>query len=113
MSDPDVDVVEFMLTTKLFNDRRDLDPDDLPPAYRAPFWSDATIERPLTADQGAIAEATDVERPWEAISSLMFTDRDEFAGTVDRATTDALGASQALVDAEDDDRYRLDRKSVV
>ncbi|MCU4801996.1 ATP-binding protein [Halobacteria archaeon HArc-gm2] len=83
MSDPDVDVVEFMLTTKLFNDRRDLDPDDLPPAYRAPFWSDATIERPLTADQGAIAEATDVERPWEAISSLMFTDRDEFAGTVE------------------------------
>ncbi|SFS11484.1 ATPase family associated with various cellular activities (AAA) [Halomicrobium zhouii] len=83
MSDPDVDVVEFMLTTQLFNDRRDLDPDDLPPAYRAPFWSDATIERPLTADQGAIAEATDVERPWEAISSLMFTDRDEFAGTVE------------------------------
>ena len=65
MSDPDVDVVEFMLTTKLFNDRRDLDPDDLPPAYRAPFWSDATIERPLTADQGAIASAM---APWSAVS---------------------------------------------
>jgi hypothetical protein len=34
-------------------------------------------------------------------------ERYAFAGTVDRATTDALGASQAIVDAEDDDRYRL------
>ena len=34
-------------------------------------------------------------------------ERYEFTGIVDRATTDALGASQALVDAEDGDRYRL------
>ena len=34
-------------------------------------------------------------------------ERYEFAGVVDRATTDALGASQALVDADDGERYRL------
>lgn len=34
-------------------------------------------------------------------------ERYEFHGVVDRATTDALGASQAILDAEDGDRYRL------
>jgi hypothetical protein len=34
-------------------------------------------------------------------------ERYEFAGTVDRANTDALGATQVIVDADDDERYRL------
>jgi AAA+ superfamily predicted ATPase len=83
MSDPAVDVVEFVLTTQIYNDRRDLEPDDLPPTYRAAFWTDASIDRPLAASANAIAEATDIDRPWEAISSLMFTDRDEFEGTIE------------------------------
>ncbi len=83
MSDPELAVVEFLLTTQIYNDRRDLEPDDLPPSYRAAFWTDASIDRPLDANQEAIAEATGIERPWEAISGLMFTDRDEFSGTVE------------------------------
>ena len=82
MSNPELDVVEFLLTTTIYSDRRDLDPDDLPPAYRAVFWSDGDIERPLSATTTTTREATGVERPWNAVSGLMFTDRDDFSGSI-------------------------------
>src|SRR6056297_3006411 len=82
MSNPELDVVEFLLTTTIYGDRRDLDPDDLPPAYRTVFWSDGDIERPLSATTSTAREATGVERPWNAVSGLMFTDRDDFSGTI-------------------------------
>ncbi|WP_226022370.1 ATP-binding protein [Halomicrobium salinisoli] len=82
MSDPELAVVEFLLTTQVYSERRELDPDDLPPAYRAAFWSDGEIERPLSPTASAATEATGLERPWEAISGLMFTDRDDFSGTL-------------------------------
>jgi AAA+ superfamily predicted ATPase len=82
MSNPELDVVEFLLTTTLYSERRDLDPDDLPPGYRTVFWSDGDIERPLSATTSTAREATGVERPWSAVSGLMFTDRDDFSGTI-------------------------------
>ncbi|MCU4719693.1 ATP-binding protein [Halapricum hydrolyticum] len=82
MSNAARDVIEFLLTTTIYTDNRDLEPDDLPPAYRAVFWSDGTIERPLTPTVETAREATGVERPWDAISGLMFTDHDEFDGSL-------------------------------
>ena len=88
MSNPELDVVEFLLTTTIYSERRDLDPDDLPPAYRTVFWSDGTIERPLSATTTTASEATGVERPWNAISGLMFTDRDDFSGNISFTNTE-------------------------
>ncbi|MFW6017624.1 MAG: ATP-binding protein [Halapricum sp.] len=82
MSDAARDVIEFLLTATTYTDNRDLEPDDLPPAYRAVFWSDGTIERPLTPTVETAREATGVERPWDAISGLMFTDHDDFDGSL-------------------------------
>ncbi|MFB6200421.1 MAG: ATP-binding protein, partial [Halorhabdus sp.] len=83
MSDPERAVVEFVLTAAVYSDRDDLEPDDLPPAYRAAVWEDGTIERPLVPTGETITAATGIERPWDAVSSLMFTDRDEFSGTIE------------------------------
>ncbi|ACV46866.1 MULTISPECIES: ATP-binding protein [Halomicrobium] len=82
MSDPELDIVEFLLTTKIYTEQRDLEPDDLPSGYRAAFWTDGEIERPLTPTSSAATTATGIERPWEAVSGLMFTDRDEFSGAI-------------------------------
>ncbi|WP_158854703.1 ATP-binding protein [Halorhabdus sp. CUG00001] len=83
MSNPERDVVEFVLTAAVYTDQDDLEPDDLPPEYRAVFWEDGTIERPVVATAEAAREATGVERPWAAVSELMFTDRDEFTGEIE------------------------------
>jgi len=112
MSNPELDVVEFLLTTTIYSDRRDLDPDDLPPSYRAVFWSEGDIERPLSATTTTAREATGVERPWNAVSGLMFTDRDDFSGSIsftneemaeewfrDRADTDRIVANPVLAAA--------------
>jgi ATP-dependent 26S proteasome regulatory subunit len=88
MTDPALDVVEFLLTAHEFDSDRSLDENDLTPAHRAPFWADGGIERPLSATTSAAREATDVDRPWEAISDLMFTDRDDFSGTIELAQPD-------------------------
>jgi ATP-dependent 26S proteasome regulatory subunit len=101
MSNPELDVVEFLLTTTLYTERRTLDPDDLPAAYRTVFWSDGTIERPLSATNTTASEATGVERPWEAVSGLMFTDRDDFSGSI--SFTDRDMAEQWFLDRVDAD----------
>ncbi|MEF8882637.1 MAG: ATP-binding protein [Halapricum sp.] len=82
MSNAERDVVEFMLTAMVYTENRDLDADDLPPAYRSVFWSEGAIERPLTPTVGTAREATGIEHPWKAISGLMFTDHDEFDGSL-------------------------------
>jgi len=101
MNDPELAVVEFVLTAGVYSDDRDLEPDDLPPAYRAVFWSDGTIERPLSPTTTTAREATDVERPWEAISGLLFTDRDDFSGTI--TFTDEAMAEEWFLDRVDAD----------
>ncbi|PSP84988.1 AAA family ATPase [Halobacteriales archaeon QS_1_68_17] len=99
MSDPELSVVEFVLTAATYTDDRDRDPDDLPPAYRRAFYSDGAIERPLSATSTGATEATGVERPWDAVSGLMFTERDDFSGTV--SFTDEEMAVQWYLDRTD------------
>jgi len=108
MSDADLEtgsqraVVEFVLTAAVYTEHREFDADDLPPAYRAVFWSDGGIERPLPATVETAAEATGVEDPWGAVSGLMFTDRDSFSG--DLSFTDRDLAEEWFRDRADPDR---------
>ncbi|MFB6309668.1 MAG: ATP-binding protein [Salinirussus sp.] len=82
MSDPELDVVEFVLTALKYTEDESLEADDLPPAIRRAFYDDGRIERPLTPTAEAARTATGVQRPWEAVSGLMFTDRDDFSGEI-------------------------------
>ncbi len=82
MKDPELAVVEFVLTTTVYNETERFGADDLPAAYRSPFWSDGRIERPLSPTVGGAQTATGVDRPWDAVSGLMFTDHDDFSGTL-------------------------------
>ena len=82
MSTPAIDVVEFLLTASVYDEDRSLDEDDLPPRIRRVFWTDGAIERPLSATNSTAREATGVDAPWDAISELMFTERDDFSGSI-------------------------------
>ncbi|MEF8839258.1 MAG: ATP-binding protein [Haloarculaceae archaeon] len=82
MNDPELAVVDFVLTAAVYSEARDLEPDDIPPAYRAVFWDEGRIERPLKATEENAAEATGVEEPWDVVAGLMFTDRDDFSETI-------------------------------
>jgi AAA+ superfamily predicted ATPase len=83
MSSGALDVIEFLLTTHLYDEHQNLDENDLPPEVRQVFWHEGSLERPLRPTVENAREATDLDRPWEAISDLMFTDRDEFSGTLE------------------------------
>jgi len=109
MSDPAFDVVEFVLTADIYNDDERFEPDDLPAAYRQPVWSGGRIERPLATGVEAAREATGVDRPWEAIAELLFTDHEEFSGTLE--LTDREMARQWY--RERADRDRLARNPVL
>ncbi|RQG93287.1 ATP-binding protein [Natrarchaeobius halalkaliphilus] len=119
MSDAALDVVEFLLTTSVYSDDRTLDENDLPPAFRRVFWTggdgeDGTgdetggtgtysgISRPLSATNSTARQATGVDQPWEAVSELMFTERDEFSGTITLAQEEM--AEQWFVERVDEDR---------
>ena len=102
MSDPAIDVVEFLLTAHLYTEDRSLDENDLPPRYRQVFWADGAIERPLTATQETARTATGVERPWDAVSELLFTQREEFSGEL--SLTQPEMAVEWFVDRADSER---------
>ncbi|QLG61266.1 ATP-binding protein [Halorarum salinum] len=110
MSDPAVDVVELLVTARRYTDDRALDADDLPPRYRRVFWSDAPddeggpggVERPLHVTEPNATTATGVERPWEAISDLLFTQRTDFSGELELTQPDM--ATEWLLDRVDDER---------
>jgi len=117
MSSPELDVVEFLLTAAVYTEASDLDERDLPPRYRRVVWSEGEIERPLATTGNTAAAATGVDRPWEAVSGLMFTDRDDFSGTIEltdremaiewftkRATAERLQDNPVLAGAFED-RY--------
>jgi len=95
MTNRALEVVEFLLTAHLYSDNRDLDENDLPPRYRRVFWTEPSeddedddgpnvvgIERPLVVTDSVARKATGVEHPWEAISDLLFTQREEFSGRI-------------------------------
>ncbi|MFW6320876.1 MAG: ATP-binding protein, partial [Halohasta sp.] len=123
MSDPALDVVEFVLTTTLYSDDRSLDENDLPPRFRQVFWTDDSsspdreeshrdsepqppggIERPLRATESVARTATGVDRPWEAVSDLLFTQREEFSGEI--SLTQPEMAIEWYLDRADDERLR-------
>jgi AAA+ superfamily predicted ATPase len=109
MNDPECAVVDFVLTATVYTENKRFEPDDLPPAYREVFYSDGRIERPLSPTVEIAAEATGVEEPWNVISGLMFTDKDDFDGSLkftdhemaenwfrDRVTADDLQRNPVL-----------------
>ena len=96
MSEPALNVVEFLLTARQYTDDEALDENDLPPRFRRVFWTDGSeeeqrdsndeggpaggIKRPLVVTETVARQATGVDRPWDAVSDLIFTDREEFSG---------------------------------
>ena len=123
MSDPALDVVEFVLTTHLYNDDRSLDENDLPPRFRQVFWTENSssdeseagdkstepqppgrIERPLRATESVTRTATGVDRPWEAVSDLLFTQREEFSNEI--SLTQPEMAVDWYLERADDERLR-------
>ncbi len=102
MTDPALDVITFILTVRSFNANQALDEQDLPPEHRRVFWEGGEIERPIAATTEGIRQATGVERPWDAVSGLMFTERDDFTGAIKLADAamaeswffDRVGAEQ-------------------
>jgi len=127
MSDRALEVVEFLLTAHLYTDDRDLDENDLPPRYRRVFWTDPDaddesdddpdsgvvgIERPLVVTESVARKATGVEHPWDAISDLLFTQKEDFSGRLsltqpemaiewflDRAEADRLATNPTIAAA--------------
>jgi AAA+ superfamily predicted ATPase len=104
MSNAAVDVIEFLLTTNVYNEDRSLDENDLPPRYRSVFWSEGGIERPLTVTNESARAATGIERPWDAVSELMFTERDDFSGRI--TLNQPSMAEQWFLDRVDVDRLQ-------
>jgi ATP-dependent 26S proteasome regulatory subunit len=89
MSDRALDVVEFLLTAHIYSENQKLDENDLPPRYRRVFWAESDedgevggVERPLVATEKSTRQATGVDDPWETVSDLMFTQKEEFAGRI-------------------------------
>ncbi len=118
MSDAALDVVEFLLTASVYSDDRRLDENDLPPSYRQVYWTGgaggdesettgdrqrpAGISRPLSVTKTTAREAAGVEQPWAAVSELMFTERDEFSGSITLA--DQGLAEQWYIERADNER---------
>ncbi|MFW5949677.1 MAG: ATP-binding protein, partial [Halolamina sp.] len=102
MNEPAVDVVEFLLTAHTYNEAAELDEDDLPPRFRQVFWSDGSIERPLSVTQDRARTATSVDHPWDAVSDLLFTQRTEFSGEISLTQPDM--ALEWFLDRADDER---------
>jgi ATP-dependent 26S proteasome regulatory subunit len=75
-----LDVVEFLLTARVYDRHPELDENDLPPAYRSALWGDDGVPRPPTVNEESASDATGLDDPWEPVSGLMFTDRDSFSG---------------------------------
>ncbi|WP_330630910.1 ATP-binding protein [Halocatena halophila] len=127
MTGPALDVIELMLTARIYNEEHALDPGDLPPSYRRAFWRTAsgdvddgnsdtdsestdaadrhvpgTIQRPLTVTNTRISEATGISHPWDVVSELLFTQREEFTGKL--SFSDEEMAEQWYLKRTDDER---------
>jgi len=102
MSNDALSVVELLLTARHYTQTRDLDENDLPPRIRSVYWEDGEIDRPLAVTEERAQTATGVDDPWDAVSELMFTDRDGFTGELELTDPD-MAASWFL------DRVEADR----
>ena len=80
MNDSTIAIVELLLTAKHYTELSNLTPDDLPPQIRKAFDTKGEIKRPLSVTENMAKKATGVEHPWDSISDLMFTEKDNFSG---------------------------------
>ena len=104
MNDRALDVVECMLTARLYDRHTNLDENDLPPAIRMVLWSGDGVSRPPRLDEDDVTEATGIDDPWEQISGQMFTDRDTFSGQLD--FTDDEMAIEWFAERADEERIQ-------
>ena len=106
MSERALDVVELLLTAHAYEQTPTLVENDLPPDLRGALWraGEGGLDRPLPVTEGAASDATGIADPWEAVSGLMFTDRDTFSGTI--KLIDAGMAEEWFLERADDDRIR-------
>ena len=79
MNDSTIAIVELLLTAKHYTKLSNLTPDDLPPQIRKAFDKKGEIKRPLSVNENMAKKATGVESPWDSISDLMFTEKDNFS----------------------------------
>lgn len=80
MNDSTVAIVELLLTAKYYTKLSNLTPKDLPPQIKKAFDKKGEINRPLSITENIAKKATGVESPWNSISDLMFTNKDNFSG---------------------------------
>ncbi|AKH98458.1 ATP-binding protein [Halanaeroarchaeum sulfurireducens] len=125
MNERAMDVVECLLTARLYDRHTDLDENDLPPAFRMALWSGDGVSRPPRVDEETVTEATGIDDPWSEISGQMFTERDTFSGQLsftddemaiewfaERADDDRIQANPVLAyHFEDDDRFDVDHEA--
>jgi len=104
MSDGALAVVETLLTARVYERSPALDEGDLPPNVRQALWDGDGLERPIPVDAETASAITGVEEPWEAISGLMFTDRDNFSGRLELIDEDL--AEEWYLDRTDAERLR-------
>ncbi|MFB6132121.1 MAG: ATP-binding protein [Halanaeroarchaeum sp.] len=104
MNDRAMDVVECLLTARLYDRHTNLDENDLPPAIRMALWSGDGVSRPPRPDEDDVTEATGIDDPWGEISGQMFTDRDTFSGQLD--FTDDEMAIEWFAERADDERMQ-------
>jgi AAA+ superfamily predicted ATPase len=103
-SSPELDAVELLLTAHVYGEDRARDADDLPPRYRRAFFEGGSIERPLSVTKSAATTVTGLTDPWEAVSELLFTEHDEFSGTLSLSQPDM--AAEWFAERADADRLR-------
>jgi AAA+ superfamily predicted ATPase len=104
MNDRALEVVECILTARLYDRHTDLDENDLPPAIRMAIWNGDGVSRPPRLDEEDVTEATGIESPWEDISGQMFTERDTFSGQL--SFTDDEMAIEWFAERADDERIQ-------
>ncbi|NUE00953.1 ATP-binding protein [Halorubraceae archaeon YAN] len=111
MSDPALDVVEFVLTAHLYTEQRSLDENDLPPRFRQVFWTESDeegdpggVQRPLKVTDTIARTATGVEQPWKAVSELLFTQQTDFTGEI--SLTQPEMALEWYLNHAEDERLR-------
>jgi len=104
MSNAALSVVELLLTAHVYNENRSLDENDLPPRYRRVFYKDGEVKRPISVTNTTARAATSTDHPWDAISGLLFSERDEFSGSISLAEIDM--AEEWYAERADDERVR-------
>jgi SpoVK/Ycf46/Vps4 family AAA+-type ATPase len=96
-------VVELLLTADAYESDRELDERDLRPRFRQALWDDDGVSRPTPVTEAVAREATGVEEPWDAVSGLMFTERDSFSGAIELVDADL--AADWFLDRVEEERF--------